>query len=220
MGFKNGDPTIQAIGVSRTDEFFDKDYVENCYRKLHEAIPASKEKKVILYAPTYRGRSSHRKAPEAIDIALFAEKLSDDYILIIKQHQTVKELPEIPEKYRDTFAYDMTRGKGMDINELMTVADICISDYSSVVFEYSLFERPIIFFMFDIDDYKDEQGMYYTYEELAECGPIFRTNEEMVDYIADIDNRFNKNKVTVFRDRFMSACDGHATERIMQFIES
>lgn len=220
MGRKKGDPVLQAIGVSRTDEFFDPEYVKNCYDKLHSIIPASKDKKVILYAPTYRGKGIGRVAPRELDVAKFAEKLSDDYILIIKQHQTAKNLPEIPEENRDSFAYDMTRGKGMDINELMTVADICISDYSSVVFEFSLFERPIIFFMYDLEDYSDSRGMYYTYEELAECGPICKTNEEVIDYIAHVDERFDKEKVTEFKNRFMSACDGHATERIMNFIES
>lgn len=220
MGKEKGDPVIKPWGMSRTDEFFDRKYVENCYKKLHSIIPESKDMRVILYAPTYRGRGGKRTAPDILDISKFAESLSDDYILIIKHHQTVRELPEIPEKFRDSFAYDMTRGKGMDINELMTVADICISDYSSVVFEYSIFERPIIFFMFDLEDYSDERGMYYTYEELSECGPVFKENDEMIDYIKNIDERFDKEKVSRFKERFMSACDGHSCERILKFIES
>ena len=220
MGKEKDDPVINPIGISRTDEFFDEAYVENCYRKLHEKIPQSADKKVILYAPTYRGKDPYRFAPAELDIAAFAEKLSDDYILIIKHHQTSKDLPEIPEKYRDTFAFDMTRGKGMDINELMTVADICISDYSSVVFEYSLFERPIIFFMYDLEEYNDSRGMYYSYEELAECGPIFKTNDEMISYIANIDKEFDRSRVAEFREKFMGACDGHSTERILDFIKS
>ena len=59
----------------------------------------------------------------------------------------------------------------------------------------------------------------YSYEEIAECGPIFMTNEEMIDYIRHIDERFDKQKVVDFRKRFMSACDGHATERIIAFFE-
>ena len=219
MGKEAGDPVIQAIGVSRTDEFFDPEYIENCYSKLYKIVPEAKEKKTILYAPTYRGKDPIREAPNRLDIAKFAEKLSDDYVLLIKHHQTSQNIPEIPEEYRDKFAYDVTRGRGMDINELMTVADICISDYSSVVFEYSVFERPIIFYMYDLEDYSDSRGMYYSYEELAECGPIFKTNEEMIDYIADIDNAFDKERVVEFKNKFMSACDGHATERIINFIE-
>lgn len=220
MGLAPGDPIIQPIGVSRTDEFFDPDYIDRCYKKLHSKIPGSENKKIILYAPTYRGEEPHRTAPDAIDIRKFAEALSDEYLLIIKQHQTVKELPEIPEDCRGKFTFDMTRGHGMNINELMTVSDICISDYSSVIYEFSLFERPIIFFDFDIDKYGDEKGMYYSREELAEAGPLFKTNDEIINYIQNIDERFDKEKVKRFKEKFMSACDGHATQRIMDYIES
>lgn len=218
MGKEKGDPVLQPWGMARTDEFYDTEFVERCYDKLHRLIPESKGKKVILYAPTYRGRGDGRVAPRELDIAKFAEKLSDDYILLIKHHQNAKELPEIPEEYRDKFAFDMTRGRGMNIAELMTVADIMISDYSSVIFEYSLFERPIIFFMFDLEEYMDERGMYYSYEELAECGPVFKDNDSMVDYIAHIDERFDKSRVEQFREKFMSACDGHAMERVMKYV--
>lgn len=220
MGLEKGDPMLQAIGVSRTDEFFDPAYIDECYRKLYEKIPQAKEKKVILYAPTYRGDEPCRTSPDELDIPAFAKALSEEYILIIKHHQTAKNLPEIPQPYRDSFAFDMTRGQGMNINELMTVADICISDYSSVVYEYALLERPIVFFMFDLDDYRDQRGMYYSYESFEDCGPILFTNEELIDYILHVAERFDKEKVIAFKNKYMSACDGHSTERIMHFIES
>lgn len=216
MGIDKKENIIQPIGVSRTDEFFDKDYISNCYNKIHKIVPASKNKKIILYAPTYRGVGQNRIAPDELDIEKFAESLGDEYILIIKQHQTAKNLPEIPEIYRDKFAYDMTRGKGMNINELMTVSDICISDYSSLVFEFALFERPIIFFAYDLEDYIDDRGLYYNFDEITP-GPICRTTEEMVDYIENIDEKYNKQEVIDFKNKFMSSCDGKSTERIYEF---
>ncbi len=216
MGINKNDDIIKAIGVSRTDEFFDQEYITNCYNKIHEIIPASKNKKIILYAPTYRGVGQERVAPNELDIEKFAKNLGEEYILVIKQHQTVKELPEIPEEYRDKFAYDMTRGKGMNINELMTVSDICISDYSSLVFEFALFERPIIFFAYDLEDYIDDRGLYYNFDEITP-GPICRTTEEMVDYIENIDEKYNKQEVIDFKNKFMSSCDGKSTERIYEF---
>lgn len=218
MGIDKESGIISPIGVSRTDEFFDPEYIRNCYEKLYNRIPSAKEKKVILYAPTYRGVGQQRVAPDALDIKKFADALSDDYILIIKQHQTVKNLPPIPEEYKDKFAFDMTRGKGMNINELMTVADICISDYSSLVFEYALFERPIIFFAFDLEDYIDNRGLYYDFDEITP-GPICKTNDEMIDYIRNIEEKFDKQEVVDFKQKFMCSCDGHSTERILQFAE-
>ncbi len=218
MGISKEEGIIQPIGVSRTDEFFDKEYVKNCYETLYKEIPAAKGKKVILYAPTYRGLKLKRVSPDKLDVKKFAEALGDEYILIFKHHQTVSELPEIPEPYKDTFAYDMTRGRGMSINDLMTVADICISDYSSVVFEYALFERPMLFYVYDLEEYIDERGLYYDFDEITP-GPLCRTNEEMIDYIKHVDERFNKQEVTEFKNRFMCCCDGHATERIIEFME-
>lgn len=218
MGIDKDSGIIQPIGVSRTDEFFDQEYIDRCYSKLYERIPQAKNKKVILYAPTYRGVDPNRLAPDQLDVKKFAEKLQDEYILIFKHHQTAKEIPEIPEEYRDKFAFDMTRGKGMDINELMTVADICISDYSSLVFEYSLFERPLMFFVYDLEEYIDGRGLYYDFDEITP-GPLCRTNEEMVDYIEHIDERFDKQEVIDFKNKFMCSCDGHSTERILDLIK-
>ena len=130
----------------------------------------------------------------------------------------MKKLPEIPKEYENTFAYDMTRKSGMNINELMTVADICISDYSSVVFEYSLFERPMLFYVYDLEDYIDERGLYYDFDEITP-GPLCRTNEEMLDYIKHIDERFDKQEVTDFKNKFMCCCDGHSSERILALVE-
>ncbi len=218
MGIDKDSGIIVPTGISRTDEFFMPEFVKNCYTKLYEAIPQAKDKKVILYAPTFRGEVANCVSPDVLDVKLFAENLGDDYILIFKHHQSVRELPPIPEEYRNVFAFDMTREGNMNINELMTVADICISDYSSVVFEYSLFERPIIFFTYDIEEYIDERGLYYDFDEITP-GPMFKTNEEMVDYIKHIDERFDKQEIVNFKNRFMCCCDGYSSERILALIE-
>lgn len=217
MGIDKESGIIQPIGVSRTDEFFSKEYIDNCYKKLYKAIPEAKNKKLILYAPTYRGLDPNRTSPDKLDIAKFAEALGDDYILIFKHHQTAVNLPVIPEEYRDKFAYDMTRGRGMDINELMTVCDICITDYSSVAFEFSLFERPLLFYVFDLEEYIDDRGLYYDFNEVTP-GPLCKTNEEMIDYIKHIDERFDKQEIIDFKNKFMCSCDGHATERILDYV--
>lgn len=217
MGIDRSEGIIQPIGVSRTDVFFDKEDIARSYLKLYQKIPKAKEKKVILYAPTFRGLFPKRVAPRALDIEKLSA-LSDEYILIIKQHQSAGEIPEIPEEYRDDFAYDMTRGKGMNINELMTVADICISDYSSVVFEYSLFERPMLFFAFDLEEYTKHRG-YDDYEDRTP-GPVLKTNEQIVDYVKNIETWFDKSVVTDFKDKNMCSCDGNSTKRIIEYLEN
>ncbi|MBQ7116959.1 MAG: CDP-glycerol glycerophosphotransferase family protein, partial [Clostridia bacterium] len=102
----------------------------------------------------------------------------------------------------------------MSVDELLCVSDICISDYSSLVFEYSLFEKPMIFFAYDLKEYFDSRGFYYDYEELTP-GPICGTTDEIIAYIGNIEQSFDKGEVKKFRNKFMSACDGRSTERII-----
>jgi len=109
--------------------------------------------------------------------------------------------------------------KDLDIEQLLCVSDICISDYSSLIFEYSLFERPMIFYAYDLDNYFDWRGFYYNYDELTP-GPIVTSTEEIIDYIQNLDTRFDKAEVHAFREKFMSACDGHATDRIVELVHN
>ena len=102
----------------------------------------------------------------------------------------------------------------LGIDAVMVAADVCVSDYSSLVFEYSLLDRPMAFFAYDRADYDDWRGFYYDYDEMTP-GPIFSTTEELVDWVEHLDERFDASEVAAFRERFMSACDGHATERIV-----
>lgn len=212
MGLE-GKGVVQPLGVSRTDVFFDEEFVKAARDRIHEAVPASKEKKIIFYAPTFRGRIATAEGPNALDVDRMARELSDEYVLIIKHHPLVKRPPLLSPDIKDVFAFDMTRNGSID--DLICASDICISDYSSLVFEYSLFERPMIFFAYDLDDYFDWRGFYYDYEDLTP-GPIVTGTEEIIHYIKNIDTLFDRQQVRDFRERFMSCCDGHATERIIE----
>jgi len=214
MNIKPEEGIVKALGSSRTDVFFDDMFIHNAYQKLYDLMPEAKGKKVILFAPTFRGRVAAATSPECFDVDMFAKHFSDDYVLLFKHHPLVRIRPEIPAEHND-FAKDFT--DTMAIDELLCVSDICISDYSSLVFEYSLFEKPMIFYAYDLDEYFDWRGFYYDYHELAP-GPIVTTNEEMVDYIENIEERFDQNKVREFKEKFMSACDGHATQTILNTV--
>lgn len=215
MDLKGKEDVIRPVGTSRTDIFYRQETIAQAYEHLYQEFPAAKGKKVILYAPTFRGRVARAKTPDCFDLELFAEKFAGEYVVVMKHHPLVKELPEIPAHLKGTFAIDAT--KSMTIEDLLCVSDICISDYSSLVFEYSLFERPMLFYAYDLDEYFDWRGFYYDYDELTP-GPVCRTNEEMTEYIQQIDERFDKQKVIDFKQKFMSACDGHATERILEMV--
>lgn len=206
---------IVATGISRTDVFFDDKKIRAAYGKIHRLVPQSKDKKIILYAPTFRGRVSKAASPDKMDLMKMKKALGENYIILNKHHPFVKVRPEIPQEAKD-FAMDVT--DSMTIEELLMVSDICISDYSSLIFEYSLFERPMIFFAYDLEDYFDWRGFYYDYAEMTP-GPVCTETEEIICYIENIEKEFDRKKVTDFREKFMSACDGHATEKILEFLK-
>ena len=202
---------VKPLGVSRTDMFFDQEFLQEARERLEAKVPAAAGKKIILYAPTFRGRVAKAKGPSKLDVASFRQRYKDDYVLLIKQHPFVKKPPKVPSECKD-FAFDVT--KKLPIEVLISCADVCISDYSSLVFEYSLFEKPMLFFAYDKDEYDSWRGFYYDYNELTP-GPVVTTNIEMIDYIDNLDTRFNVEEVRAFKQKFMSGCDGHATDRIM-----
>lgn len=203
---------VKALGVSRTDVFFDEDHLAAARERVEKIVPFVRGKRVILYAPTFRGRVASAVGPDTLDIAKFQEAFGRDSVLLIKHHPFVKKSHVIPAG-SERFAFDVSGD--LEISDLLCVADVCISDYSSLVFEYSLFGRPMLFFAYDIDDYDDWRGFYYDYDQLTP-GPVFSDNEHMIDYLQHIDDRFDISEVEAFREKFMSACDGHATERICE----
>ena len=239
---------ILPIGVSRTDMFFSRKYREKACGKtawiLRRMVPdlfpagdvysdraadqeADQErstdmkvvpgKRILLYAPTFRGTVGRAAAPDALDIPMMKRALGKEYILLINHHPFIKakDRPKIPPSCRE-FAFDMT--DRLAIEELLTVADVCITDYSSLIFEYSLFERPMVFFAYDMENYLDERGFYYPVGEMMP-GPVCRTTKEVVDILPKTDAGFDLARVREFKYRFMSGCDGHATARLMKLME-
>ena len=214
MNLKDTKTQVVATGVSRTDVFYDQHFIEQSKAAVYSVCPAAENKMIILYAPTFRGRVAKAESPDCLDIPAMKRALGAEYVLLIKHHPFVKQPPVVPEDCAD-FAMDVT--KSLEIDQLLCASDVCVSDYSSLIFEYSLFERPMIFFAYDLDDYFDWRGFYYNYDELTP-GPVVKETEEIIDYIRHLDARFDQAQVHAFKEKFMSSCDGHATDRIMALV--
>ena len=213
FGFRPNSGIVRPLGVSRTDVFFDEKARIAASSGLEEQGILPGGRKIILYAPTFRGDIKNAKAPDALDLDVFYRELREDYIVLVKQHPFVKERTLIPKEYAD-FCYDVTSLFPMET--LLMAADICITDYSSVVFEYSLMQRPILFFAYDLTEYYDERGFYYPYENFVP-GPIALTTEELVECIKKKES-YDFNNLEIFRKQYMSGCDGHSTEKIINAV--
>lgn len=212
FGLQDQPGIVRPLGVSRTDVYFRTERKKEAWERLGQLGFPVRGRKIILYAPTFRGDIEHAKAPDRLDLQIF-EQLREQYVLFIRNHPFVKEKMAIPEQYQD-FCREIT--DELSIEDLLIAADVCITDYSSIVFEYALLQKPILFFAYDLGDYYDERGFYYPYESFVP-GPIARTTEELVDEISRID-RFDRSKLSDFCKQYMSGCDGHSTKRILEYV--
>lgn len=215
MGFDTNTSNVTAIGVSRTDVFFNQEFIRTSKSNLYERFPSISNKKIILYMPTFRGNLTNAKAPNDMDFKLMCDILKNDYVMLVKYHPLAKSIPSISVECSN-FIFDCTSILSCD--ELMCCADILITDYSSVVFEFSLFEKPIVFFTPDLDSYYDERGFYYKFEEFAP-GEICHSTSELTEVITNLDINDNQ-RIVLFKEKFMSSCDGHSTDRIVDWLIS
>lgn len=214
MNMKEEKEKIIPIGVSRTDIFFSHDFRETALLKLRKLFPQCKGKKIILYAPTFRGQTYNAAAPDAIDWEYLYSCLKEEYFLLIKEHPLIKEKIKLSIDLSD-FCADVT--DVLSIDELLAVSDILVTDYSTVIFEFSLFQRPMIFFAYDLEDYIKWRGFYFDYEQFVP-GPIVRDNEQLAEAIKQAGS-FDRQRVENFKNRFMASCDGRSTERIIELVD-
>lgn len=205
---------VKALGISRTDCFFDEAFLRASREKIEELLPFVRGRKSILYAPTFRGNAAEAKEPEKLNIEHMYQALSDEYVVLYKAHPLIGKRAEVSEKYH-TFFVDVS--DLLETDALLSYCDLCITDYSSLIFEYSLFERPMIFYAYDYAEYDDARGFYYPYEEFVP-GPICKNTGEVIDAILRQDDGWAQ-RVKTFKKTFMDACDGHATQRIKQYLE-
>lgn len=213
---------VKATGIPRTDIFFDKEYIKTKKEEIYDKYPILKEKKVILFAPTYRGSPYSSKAYydfNQLDLEKIYEKLKEDYVFVFKWHPTIynntqKGICILPDtsKYND-FYLDLSHYR--DINELLLVTDILITDYSSVIFDYVLVNKPIIYYTYDLEEYKNGRGLFFDFEEYV-YGDVTKTNDELIKSIKSY-NMANELREKFIR-KFMSACDGKSTEKTCKWI--
>lgn len=179
-------------------------------------------KKVILYAPTWRDNQFYSKGKYKFDLHMdlqqMKEKLGEDYIIILRVHYLVAE--NLDFKNCKGFVLDFSHHE--DIRELYLVSDLLITDYSSVFFDYANLRRPTLFYVYDIEDYRDNlRGFYFDFEQKAP-GPLVKTTEEIVNEVLKIErNGFIPSaKTEEFYRKFCYLEDGQASKRVVEEVFS
>ncbi|MEU1366458.1 CDP-glycerol glycerophosphotransferase family protein [Streptomyces sp. NPDC005803] len=211
MGY---DGEIVETGYPRNDYLYAPDREERA-AEIKKRIGLPADKKIVLYAPTWRDDLAHRRGQFKFELRLDTEdaqqRLGDDHVLLIRRHSNVVDA--IP-RAGNGFVYDVSEYP--DIADLYLIADVMITDYSSVMFDYAHLKRPMLFFTYDLEHYRDTlRGFYFDFENDAP-GPLISTSEELVSAIRDIDNVSAEygERYQRFQELFCDLDDGHASERL------
>lgn len=209
LGIFNG--SVLDTGYPRNDSMFEADS-----EKMKETLNISKHKKVILYAPTWRGdsESSAQVTSEEMfnDVQSIRNRFSDEYEVILKVHYFVYK------KFEENGLKSICVPNWIDTNELLSCVDVLITDYSSILFDFAPQKKPILFYMNDLETYGNERGLYLNPETLP--GAICTTIDELVTELGAIstDERNEHENYEVFLNEFNYNDDGKATERLIDVV--
>ena len=183
------------------------------------ALQFPEDKKVILYAPTWRDNSFNVKGYTfklEVDFARWKEVLGEEYVVIFKPHYLITN--KFDNEGLEEFLYTIREDK--DINELYVISDILVTDYSSVFFDYAILHRPILFYMYDLKEYEEEVRGFYLDINKDLPGNIFTKEEELLKEISNIEN-YKKNTSKLlddFNNTYNYLQDGHASDRVIKIL--
>ena len=211
--FQIPESKIKALGLPRMDYYFENHDLNKLKADFCQEYGVPQDRKIILYAPTFRDEEKYNNVFDYLDLDSFNEALSDEYVLALRLH------PKIRDFYQDDIS---SKGKYVDVSgfeseqELMLISDILITDYSSIMIEYGVLNRPILFFTYDLDSYlSNERGFYYDFETTVP-GPIVKTSDELISVIAN--GEFDKSRISDFIMTQFDEIDGQSSKRVVDYL--
>ena len=231
---------VRPLGVSRTDLYFREKWIERCRKRFYEQYPDACSKKVVLWAPTFRGNAG---MPElvALDLEKLQCELGEDYMVLARLHPHMKKVGMTVDGWRRSEAEVSTSGQvesdrkhgyivEISTEELYPVVDVLIADYSSLIYEYLLFRKPLVLYVPDLEDYRARRGFYMEPEEIparivmkeqALAAAVREAAEDAAGWagkhMADRKTEPRTDQEH-FLEAYMGACDGKATDRIVEWM--
>jgi CDP-glycerol glycerophosphotransferase (TagB/SpsB family) len=145
---------VLPLGVARTDFFFDPAALAAARERIVRAYPALRDGRVIVYAPTFRGRGRGKQPAPGFDPAAVRAALPEDHRLALKSH------PNLDPRLVRTEGFDAVIDPSVEMNEVFAAADVLVTDYSSSIFEWALLRRPLVLLTSDLAAYEQDPGLY------------------------------------------------------------
>lgn len=190
-------------------------YSDQNIKSIKTALNLPKNKKIILYAPTWRDNSYNLKGYTfklEVDFKKWQEILGQDYIVVFKPHYLIVNDFDLAAVKDFVYYVDPQE----DISKLYLIADLLVTDYSSVFFDYAILKRPIYFYMYDLENYRDELRGFYLdiYQDLP--GEIIETEDQLLKNIAN--EQYDYKRLEIFNKRFNNHEDGNASKRVVEIL--
>ena len=201
------DGNILETGYPRTDGLYKEADIDDIKSRL--GIP--KDKKVILYAPTWRVKNSFDMA---LNLEKMREELGDEYVLLIRIHYFASSGYTVPADNK--FIFNMNDYANAE--NLYKISDIMITDYSSIMFDYALLDKPLIFFAYDLKSYASStRGVYFDIRTEAP-GPIVYTTDELIDTVKNLDSEMDKvkDRAQAFKDKYLTYECPNSSEKVVK----
>jgi CDP-ribitol ribitolphosphotransferase len=197
---------VLPLGVPRTDFFFDAAAVAAARERMLERYPRLREGRVVLYAPTFRGRGRAKRAAPAFDAIALRAALPPTDVLVLKSH------PNLDPGRVPTAGFDVVIDRALEMNEAFAAADILVTDYSSSIYEWALLRRPVVLLTADLEAYERDPGLYID-PRTDLVGTRVERPEELPAAIAGaaVDDAAWDALIA----QRLEACDGHASARFV-----
>lgn len=216
--FRYGGPVLEA-GRPRNDLLHRPGSRQEAER-VRTALGLSPDRRVVLYAPTWRDDQVLPGGRYHLDIRLDFDRalqaLGDDHVFLLRGHPHTSEAPKPARRVRGVV--DVTGYP--DVTDLLLVADVLVTDYSSLMFDYAGTGRPMIFFTYDLEHYRDRVRGFYLDPAGHAPGPLLTTSDEVIDALAGLDGIVPAYASAYggFRDRFCRLDDGRAAARVVDHV--
>lgn len=201
---------VYIWGLPRTDELFSDSVKQKKIEKFYEQYPYLREKKLVLYAPTFRDREVEQPKM-MLDVEYLENHTPEDVFYLVKLHPFVAKQyqNEDSKRFLNVSLYE-------DINTLLFVSDILITDYSSIIFEYAVLEKPIIFYAYDLDEFSEEgRGFYEDYKTYVP-GKVVTETREIAELIQK--ENLSDEKIIKFKKESFAYLDGCSMKRLLMGI--
>jgi CDP-ribitol ribitolphosphotransferase len=201
------------LGIPRTDALVDPARTDGVAEAVRRRLGVAPDRRIVLYAPTFRGESvTDARFAAGLDLRALHDALAGDHVLVVRLHPFIRSRLTIDVDL-DDFVVDGSDEP--DINALLLAADVLVTDYSSVIFEYALLGRPMAFFAPDLAEYEGERGFYFDYRT-GVPGPVFDDSAALAAYLRG--GAFDLERVRAFARASFDVADGHASERFVDAI--